>query len=1081
MFKKIIALLLTVAVCIPYMSVSAADTGVPDLIITDVRISNPDYEVGDIVAFDIDIKNVGTAPMRLGWVALSNLSGIKSLVRLSNWTRPYIFPGQTITTTLPDFEVTSESVTLKALCNSSSRAEETNRSNNTLQKSFTPKTTKTDLVIKDVRLSETNISDGNVATFEIDYANDGITDIPQSDIDIKLTIGRQTYTVSETTAVLAGELRTVTTQPLYVKGDTATVYLHINPDNKVSETITDDNEVAYQFNALVSKAEDYTWQPVRIGGGGWPRVGYVNEYIKDQVFQLADVNGVYKYDPYTKMHVNLTKNLQLGRSETIGHGYCLSIGFEQDPVNSDILYYAGGTRNASETLKDTCVVLRSDNGGKNWKSMNIPFEFGTDLSFCSSVINLDPNNSNVLYVSTAAGLWRTKNAKSASPKWEKLTLPGVENVKSNGSTSDAKPTFATPVVGVVADKSSTVTNGLSQTVYAIARNLGVFKSTDGGATFALMSGSPTGSLTNLFVDSNGGLVVSGVKGAWEYSNSEWTEITPSDYKSTIQSSNIPVYATVHPNNPNLLAAVLRSIYNEAVLYSTDRGKTWKSILQPMDSSTGDYAGTVHNLIPWQESKQIGSSPSWVAFDPFNDKRLFVNAWYGTYQTIDYTASTVKWEETTWGIEESFVRSLLPMPKGAAYEILHGSNDFGGLAINDVFKFGAKKFSPATTEVTGLDYMESDINFVVRCGGSERGAGAGNGFYSKDGGSTWTQFPTAPLKADGKTKQYITRVVVSRQNNSNGMPAIMIISLGSPDNLAEGSVAGRVWRSADLGQTWTYIDSLPVNSVGRFLDTCEPLAADSVDKDKFYFYDFRTGDVYRSMDNGVSFSVVGSLPKGDNESSIMAVPGKEGELYVNLSYNGLWHSTDGGNNWTKVPNVNRARFFDLGKEASCSVNQTMYVLGEVKGIYGVFRSTDLGQNWVRIDDPDQESLWNRLTLLKADKREFGRVYIGTNGSGIIMGYPGEDRMQAKTAIYNLIDNTKTTASSISVTGGSTKPGTAYISVNGGTATAYPLDENNRFSATINLSSYTTYTIEVYSIDSDGNRSMSETYSVRRSLW
>ena len=1080
MLKRIVALLMAFAVSMPFISVSAADTGVPDLIVTDIRISNPEYKVGDVVAFDIDIKNVGTAAMKLGWIAMESSSGIKTLVRAYNWTRPYIFPGQTITTTLPDFEVTAETVTVKLRCNSTNRTEEQNQSNNTLQKSFQPYTTKTNLVIKDVKLSETNIKEGNVATFDITYANTGISDIPQSDVEVSLTIGSQSYTVKETTAVLSGETRTITSEPIYLKGDSATVTAMINPYSKVSESVTNDNSVTYEFPTLISKKSDYTWQPVRVGGGGWPRSGYVNEYIKDQIFQLTDVNGLYKYDPYTKMHVNLTKNLQLGRSETIGHGYCLCIGFEQDPVDPDILYYAGGTRNDSETLKDTCVVLRSDDGGKNWMSMNIPFEFGADLSFCNSIINLDPNNSDVLYVSTATGLWRTKNAKSASPEWEKLTLPGVVGVKSNGSSSNPQPTFATSVAGVVIDKNSTVTDGLSQTVYAMAKNLGVFKSTDGGANFTLMSGSPSVSLVNLNIDSSGGLVVSGMMGVWEYSNSKWTEITPSSYKSTIQSNYIPVSSTVHPNNPNLLAAVLRTVYSEAILYSTDRGKNWNSILKPMDSN-GDYSGTVHNLIPWQDSKQIGSSPSWVAFDPFNDKRLFVNAWYGTYQTLDYTASSVKWEETTWGIEESFVRSLLPMPKGTTYELLHGSNDFGGLAINDVFKFGATRFQPATTEVTGLDYMDSNPNFVVRCGGSERGAGAGNGFYSTDGGSTWNPFPTAPLKSDGTTKQYISKIAINCNNNSNGMPTIMIICLGSTDGLSEGSVAGRVWRSADLGQTWTWIDSLPVNSVERFLDTCEPLAADSVNKNKFYFYDFRTGNVYRSIDNGVSFSVVGSLPMGDTESSIMAVSGKEGELYVNLSYNGLWHSTDGGDTWTKVPNVNRARFFDLGKEASCSVNQTMYVLGEVDGVYGVFRSTDLGQNWVKIDDPNQESMWNRLTLLKADKREFGRVYIGTNGSGIIMGYPGEDRMQAKTAIYDLIDNTKTTSSSISVTGGSTKPGTAYISVNSGEATAYPLDENNRFSATISLKTNSTNTIQVYSIDSDGNRSQGETYSVRRSWW
>ena len=1078
MFKKIVALLLTAAVFTPIAPVSADSIGVADLTITDIRISNPKYKVGDVVSFEFDIKNIGTGAIELGWtkILMDQSSGISCIGNDYMWSRPWIFPGQTLTTVLDDFKITNRygRITVAGNISNNGGGTETNRDNDTLIKSFTSYSTARNLVIEDISLSETNISDGNVATFDITYKNVGISDISQSDIEVKLTVGSQVYTVKENTAVMAGEKRTITSDPVYVKGDNVTVTAKINPNGKATENVTTDNEKTYTYEALVSKKSGYTWQPVRLGGGGWPRAGYVNENIEGQIFQLTDVNGLYKYNEYTKTYENITKTFDFGISENIGSGYSLGIGCQQDPVNPDIIYYAGGKRYSTEGSKDTCIVARTDDGGKTWRSLNSPFEFGIDMTFRNSIIKLDPNNSNVLYVSTAAGLWRTKNAKSASPTWEKLTIPNIAEVKANSSGIG---TFSTPVTGVAVDKTSTVSNGLSQTVYAMVDTVGVYKSTNGGSTFTLMSGSPAMKFNDITVDSNGNLLVSGAIYLYSYSKSAntWTKLTTPANETTLTNNGIRLQSTVHPKNPNLIAVALNTYICEAIYYSEDRGATWTEILKSRGS--GDYSGTVKNLMPWQTDTAIDSSPSWVAFDPFNDGRLFANAWFGTYQTLDYTATPVQWEETTYGIEETFVRSLLPMPEGARYELLLGANDFCGLGINNVFEFTAERFLPHTQETTGLAYMESDPNFVVRNGGSERGAGAGNGFYSTDGGVTWTEFPAYPMKDSGSVRQQAGKIVVASDKNANGNPTIMMVMLGSNDALPSGSTHGRVWRSEDLGNTWTWVESLPARAIERFLDTCEPLVADRVNKDKFYFYDFRTGNVYRSTDNGKTFTVVGSLPAGDTESSMLSVPGSEGELYASISYKGLFHSTDGGSTWTKIDAVERARYFDIGKAAPCSPdNFTLYILGQVKGTYGIFRSTDLGENWVQIDDPKQESIWNKITTIKADKREFGRVYVGTDGSGIIMGYLGGDRMKPRTAIYELIDGKSYLRNTpITVTGGSTKPGTVYISLNGN-VTSYPLDENNRFTADLSFK-LGTNTVIVYSIDDNGYKSDEVTYKVK----
>ena len=51
---------------------------------------------------------------------------------------------------------------------------------------------------------------------------------------------------------------------------------------------------------------------------------------------------------------------------------------------------------------------------------------------------------------------------------------------------------------------------------------------------------------------------------------------------------------------------------------------------------------------------------------------------------------------------------------------------------------------------------------------------------------------------------------------------------------------------------------------------------------------------------------------------------------------------------------------------------------------IFRSIDAGQTWVRINDDQHQRGHAGDTAITGDPRIFGRVYIGTNGRGIIYG-------------------------------------------------------------------------------------------------
>jgi photosystem II stability/assembly factor-like uncharacterized protein len=132
----------------------------------------------------------------------------------------------------------------------------------------------------------------------------------------------------------------------------------------------------------------------------------------------------------------------------------------------------------------------------------------------------------------------------------------------------------------------------------------------------------------------------------------------------------------------------------------------------------------------------------------------------------------------------------------------------------------------------------------------------------------------------------------------------------------------------------------------------------------------------STDGGTTWTSVSSQPSGITGGGSVAVsatgggkivwsPAGVGVFYTtggaewDNTY-GLWHSLDSGASFTKLANVEEA------------------------GVRGIFRSTDAGQTWVRINDDQHQ--WGRAgeTAITGDPRIFGRVYIGTNGRGIIYG-------------------------------------------------------------------------------------------------
>jgi hypothetical protein len=184
-------------------------------------------------------------------------------------------------------------------------------------------------------------------------------------------------------------------------------------------------------------------------------------------------------------------------------------------------------------------------------------------------------------------------------------------------------------------------------------------------------------------------------------------------------------------------------------------------------------------------------------------------------------------------------------------------------------------------------------------------------------------------------------------------------------------------STSGGATWSPSAGVPSGATVES-DRVDPLV----------FYAYAAGTFYVSTDGGATFaaSVASGLPAEGNVR-FKAVPGRRGDVWLaggktGLTY-GLWHSTDLGASFRRQSNVDEADAVGFGKAAPGQRYPALFTTARIGGVRGIFRSDNAGHRWVRVNDDRHQYAWTGQTIT-GDPRVFGRVYLATNGRGIIVG-------------------------------------------------------------------------------------------------
>ena len=76
----------------------------------------------------------------------------------------------------------------------------------------------------------------------------------------------------------------------------------------------------------------------------------------------------------------------------------------------------------------------------------------------------------------------------------------------------------------------------------------------------------------------------------------------------------------------------------------------------------------------------------------------------------------------------------------------------------------------------------------------------------------------------------------------------------------------------------------------------------------------------------------------------------------------------------------ARTIGFGKATPGQHYPAVYTNATIHSVYGIYRSDNGGKHWVCINDDRHQ--YATITTLTGDPRVYGRVYLGTNGFGIV---------------------------------------------------------------------------------------------------
>lgn len=710
----------------------------------------------------------------------------------------------------------------------------------------------------------------------------------------------------------------------------------------------------------------YVWRNVVLGAGGFAPNIIFSRRIPGLAYLRTDMGGLYRWDRGS----NTWTPLQDGMAQSSYFGI-ESVAL--DPVDPDLVYVAAGMYR-----HDDAALLRSHDRGNTWEAFPTPFRMGgnEDGRGVGERLAVDPQNTSVLYFgSRHDGLQRSTDRGQSWSRVESFPVAGL------GTPSGHQPTHAgiSFVLFNTADPNS-------HTVWAGVADPGahhLFQSQNSGTTWLAVPGEPRADLlpVRAEVDDRGVLYIAYSNGVgpngvtdgavykYDSHSGVWTDITPEKGPNRMPGGYMGLSLDRQHPDTLIVASLNRWRPGDILWRSTDGGRTWRGL---RDASTRDV--TASPFLLWgQPAADFGWWMAGVAIDPFDSNFAAYTTGATVYATHDLQKPSLVWQPWVRGIEQTAVLTVVSPPAGPA--LLSGFGDISGFAHESLTTSPTAQFThPVFSNTNTIDYAGLAPQVIVRSGTPaprDHSPAAPTLAFSTDSGKTWS-----PLAPPGPPVQPIPDRFVTTSADGSVFVVTGLDRLTGLDPVF----------TRDRGQTWSPVTGLP-RGTRAIADRARPQA--------FYAVDFDHATVLISDDQGATFSAVPTvgLPADLHPDRptwreapwpLLATPGRPGDLWF-VSRAGLYHSTDAGRSFERTGGSVGVTALGFGKAPPRRNYPALFALGVAGDLYAIWRSDDAGRSWIRVNDEHHE-YGRRFRCISGDPRVFGRVYVGTDGRGIVYGEP-----------------------------------------------------------------------------------------------
>lgn len=709
----------------------------------------------------------------------------------------------------------------------------------------------------------------------------------------------------------------------------------------------------------------YLWRNVTVGAGGFAPNILFSPVKRDLAYLRTDMGGAYRWNAATKSWIPL----QDGDAES---SYMGIESLAPDPLNSDVVYIAAGMYAGVPAS-----IQRSEDRGRTWRITPVPFRMGgnEDGRGMGERLAVDPNRtSTLLFGSRHDGLQRSTDSGKS---WAKVTSFPVAGL--------GQPPHGRTHAGisfVLFDSASGRKGVGSRTIYVAVADAGpnhLYRSTDGGQTWAAVSGQPSANLLpvkgaldregRLYVDYSSGLgpndIATGAVWRLDTRGGRWTDITP-DRSPGTEGGYMGLSLDARRPGRLVVSSVDRWRPGDTVWLSEDAGLTWRDLKQ---GSVRDVSASPFLKLAGKEA-DFGHWTAGVAIDPFDGQHIA----YTTGATVYGTRDLEHWKPWVRGIEQTAVLNLISPTGGAP--LISGFADIAGFVHDDLDVSPPHlHLTPYLPNTRSLDYAGAQPMVVVRSGSGHQpqAADAASLAWSGDGGHSWSPLRAPALSIGGAP---------ARRFDLDGRAPIAVSADGA--TFVVSTPVPLLTR--DHGASWRAVSGLPVGS---------RVIADKTDAARFYAVDLSGAHLFASSDGGVTFARVAAAglsdalataaasPGPDPATLLMPVPGGAGQLWFRAG-GALYHSVNGGASFERrTPAGVSLDLVGLGAPLHAGEGPAIYATGASGGVRGVWRSADAGVHWARIND-DAHQWGLRFRAITGDPRRPGRVYIATDGRGIFYG-------------------------------------------------------------------------------------------------